>query len=139
VFGGHQALVLTEFGTGAPAGAGGLLGLQFLNMSRAVPRADLVLQGPAERQPLVLASDVRFGALRPAMPAWVAAPVGLELHVDGAAVSAYTQAWADTVASAEAEVIEGREHVVVYVGPAPSGTASSGLAPPRFVLIPSGE
>ena len=125
----------SPLGAGA-AGAEGPLGLQFLNASRAVVRADLVLQGTTERQPLTLANDVGFGALRPLVPARVAVPVALELHVDRAAVSAYTQAWADTVTSAEAGVmgVEG-ESLVVYVGPAPTVTADLGFAPPRFVSI----
>lgn len=140
LFGGYQALVLAEFGRGASAGAEGPLGLQFLNASRAVPRADLVLQGTTERQSVTLANDVRFGALRPTEPARVAAPVGLELHVDGAAVSTYTQAWADTLTSVEAAVMDvEREHLVVYVGPAPTVSADRGFAPPRFVSIASAE
>lgn len=137
LFGGYQGLVLAEFGAGAPTSADGSLGLQFLNASRAVARADLVLQGSNQRQPLTLANDVRFGALRPLVPARVAVPVGLELHVDGATSSTYTQAWAETGGAADASV--GRDHLVVYVGPAPSVASDSGFAPPRFVLIPSSE
>lgn len=139
LFGGYQALVLAEFGAGAPVGAEGPLGLQFLNASRAVPRAALILQGTTER-PLTLANDVRFGALRPLVPARVAVPVGLELHVDDASVSAYTQAWAETVTDPQPDLMGvERDHLVVYVGPAPHVTAVIGLAPPRFVLIPGAE
>ena len=62
-------------------------------------------------------------------------PVGLELHIQREQLSSYTQAWSDTLdGRGEGGAVLGRNHLVAYVGPLPSGNAV-GLAPPRFVLI----
>lgn len=131
LFESQQALVLAELAPG-PAGDG--LGIQFLNASRAVSRADLVLQGANQRQSMRLTNDVQFGAVRPRDSVSVAAPVGVELHVEGATPSSYTQPWADTVSSSGDPLVPGENHLLVFVGPAP-GSAASGVGQPRFVLI----
>lgn len=133
LFGSHRALVLAELGAGASLAANDL-SLRFLNASRAVRRADLVLQSNDSEQAFNLASDVRFGALRPLEPARVAEPLGLVLHADGDVVATYTQTWGDTLGSGAPNAESGGDYVVVYVGPAP-GTAAAVLAPPRFALI----
>jgi hypothetical protein len=131
-FGGFAALVLAEIASEAVAGSD-RLGLQFLNASRAVPRADLVLQNERGPAGAALGSDVPFGAVRPLSAAAVAEPIGLELHVQREQVSSYTQAWSDTPTTS-ADGVLGHNHLLAYVGPPPAGNIV-GLAPPRFVLI----
>lgn len=139
LFGGHHALVLAGYGSGEPVATDGNISLQFLNASRAVARSDLVLQGTSQRQLLAVANDVRFGSVRPPLPALVQEPAGLELHVDGAGTSSYTQAWASTFTQPDGDGPAATgAHLVVYVGPAPS-VAASGFAPPRFMLIPEAQ
>ncbi len=130
LFESQQALVLAELSDDRSGQDG--LGLQFLNASRAVSRADLVLQGDNDRESLSLSSDVQFGAVRPESSVLVAEPVGLELHVEAATRSSFTQPWSDTVASAD--LVPGN-YLVVYVGPEPGAFLPEGVAPPRFVLV----
>jgi hypothetical protein len=132
LFGGLAALVLAEISSESVAGAE-RLGLQFVNASRAVPRADLTLQEPSGPAGAPLGNDVPFGAVRPLRAAAVDVPVGLELHVQRERLSSYTQAWADTPIADGGDGL-GRNHLVAYVGPLPSGNVL-GLAAPRFVLI----
>jgi hypothetical protein len=131
LFESQQALILAELAS-EPAGDG--VGLQFLNASRAVARADLVLQGDSQRQSMRLTNDVQFGAIRPRDAVPVQEPVGVELHVDGATQSSYTQAWAGTVSTSGDPLVPGENHLLVFVGPAP-GAVAAGVAEPRFVLI----
>jgi hypothetical protein len=134
LFGGLSSLVLAEISSEGVA-AGNRLGLQFVNASRAISRADLTLQGPSGPAGAPLGSDVAFGAVRPSLAAAVEEPVGLELHIQRDQLSSYTQAWADTLGTLEeGSAVLGRNHLVAYVGPVPSGNVI-GLAPPRFVLI----
>jgi hypothetical protein len=134
LFGGFSSLVLAEISSESVAGSNEL-GLQFVNASRAVARADLTLQGPSGPAGAPLGNDVPFGAVRPAQAAAVAEPVGLELHLQREQLSSYTQAWSDTLeARGDVGAVLGRNHLVAYVGPVPTGNVV-GLAPPRFVLI----
>lgn len=135
LFGERQTLVLAEIADQVSPRVDAF-GLQFLNASRALPRADLVLQWESQRQSLRVSSDVGFAAVRPRDAASVDdEPVGLELHVRGEALSSFTQSWSDTVqASSAGTFTAGGNYLVVYVGPLP-GAASSGVNPPRFVLI----
>jgi hypothetical protein len=138
--GAHQRLVLTEFGSATSVEGETRFGLQFLNASRAVGRADLVLQGASQRQPVLLANDVEFGALRPRLVAIVDEPAGLELHIDGGEGSDYIQSWPDTLSWNRVDATAvGRNYLVVYVGPVPSVAADLGFAAPRFALIPATE
>lgn len=133
-FGASASLVLAEISSESVARSD-RLGLQFVNASRAVTRADLTLQGPAGPAGAPLGNDVPFGAVRPLLAAAVDEPVGLELHVQREQLSSYTQAWSETLhARGESGAVLGRNHLVAYVGPLPSGNLV-GLAPPRFVLI----
>jgi hypothetical protein len=133
LFASEQTIVLAEIAAEVVGGAG--VGLQFLNASRAVARADLVLQGESQRQSLRLSSDVQFGAVRPRNAAPVDIPVGVELHVQGAPQSSYTQPWIDTIGEGGGDALTvGENYLLVYVGPAP-GTLTEGVAPPRFVLL----
>jgi hypothetical protein len=133
LFASQQTIVLAEIASEVVGGAG--VGLQFLNASRAVTRADLVLQGQSQRQSLRLSSDVQFGAVRPRNAAPVDIPVGVELHVQGATQSSYTQPWSETIAAGGGDTLTaGENYLLVYVGPAP-GTLAEGVAPPRFVLL----
>ena len=135
-FGSYQSLILVEHRQQA-VDAELDLGLQFLSASRAVGRASVVLQGESQRQPVRLATDVQFGAVRPQAPATVEEPAGIELHVDGANRADYTQLWSDTLASAGVEAFELRgSHILAYVGPKPNVAADAGFAPARFVLLP---
>jgi hypothetical protein len=133
LFSSQHTVVLAEI---AAVGVGGrAVGLQFLNASRAVARADVVLQGDSQRQSLRLTSDVQFGVVRPRDAAPVQEPVGVELHVQGATQSSYTQAWSDTlVTSGSDPLAAGENYLLVYVGPAP-GSIVEGISPPRFVLL----
>jgi hypothetical protein len=135
LFGAQQGLVLAAIASELPAGGGGF-GLQLLNASRAVSRADLVLQWESLQEPLRVASDVGFGAVRPRDAAAVdAEPVGLELHVRGESLPSFTQAWSDTVQSSSTGAFAaGGNYLAVYVGPAP-GAAIEGVGAPRFVLV----
>jgi hypothetical protein len=130
LFGAQQALVLAEISDELTGEAG--LRLQFLNASRAVSRADLVLQGNTDRDSLRVTSDVQFGAVRPENSVLVEEPLGLELHVEAATQSSFTQPWSDTIASAG--VVAGN-YLLVYVGPEPSVSLPPGVAEPRFVLV----
>jgi hypothetical protein len=133
LFSSRHTIVLAEI---AAEGVGGAtVGLQFLNASRAVQRADVVLQGDSQRQSLRLTSDVQFGVVRPRDAAPVQEPVGVELHVQGATQSSYTQAWSDTLVTSGSDPLSaGENYLLVYVGPAPDAVIS-GVSPPRFVLL----
>src|SRR5690606_11837334 len=86
--GARHALILAEIPGQFAAGGG--FGLQFLNASRAVQRADLVLQWESQREPLRVSTDVGFAAVRPRDPARVDdEPVGLELHLRGDSRSSF--------------------------------------------------
>ena len=132
----HRALVLALI---APAGGADPrgFGLQFVNASRAVPRADVVLQGETPGQTVALSGDVQFGVVRPGNAASVlTAPVGIELHVDRATASSFTQLWTDTVPTSGEDALElGANYLLAYVGPRPGAVVSLGVAPPRFVLV----
>lgn len=131
LFESQRALVLAEL---ASELGGDGVGLQFLNASRAVSRADLVLQGNSPSQSMRLTNDVQFGAVRPRDAVPVQEPLGVELHVEGSTQSSYTQAWADTVRSSGDPLVLGENHLLVYVGPEPD-SAMPGVLEPRFVLI----
>jgi hypothetical protein len=135
LFGSHLALTFVELGASKPVDSP-FIGLQFLHASRAINRVDVLLQGTGPNASR-LAAEVPFGGLRPRAPAAFREPVGLELHGPGQALSAYTQAWSDTLSWSGVVPLElGRSYLLLYVGPAPSVAASSGFAPPRFVLVP---
>jgi len=131
-----QTLLLVEIPTQSIEGAA-RFGLQFLNASRAISRADVVLQGETQHTASVsLASEVSFGAVRPRAVATVEAPVGVELHIAASAEAAYTQLWTDTVTSGQLDPwVFGRSYLLVYVGPPPSLGSIVGLATPRFALV----
>lgn len=135
LFGTRQGLVLAEVAGELPSG-NATFGLQFLNASRALSRADLVLQWESLRQSLRVASDVGFGAVRPRDSAAIDdEPIGLELHVRGESIASFTQAWSDTVQSSSAGAFAaGGNYLAVYVGPLP-GAAIAGIGTPRFVLV----
>ena len=135
LFGTRQGLVLAEIASELPGDDTGF-GLQFLNASRALSRADLVLQWESLRQSLRVASDVGFGAVRPRDAAVIDdEPIGLELHVRGESIASFTQAWTDTVQSSSAGAFAaGGNYLAVYVGPLP-GAAIAGVGTPRFVLV----
>jgi hypothetical protein len=135
LFGTRQGLVLAEIASELP-GDEATFGLQFLNASRALSRSDLVLQWESLRQPLRVASDVGFGAVRPRDAAVIDdEPIGLELHVRGESIASFTQAWMDTVQSSSAGAFAaGGNYLAVYVGPLP-GVAIAGVGAPRFVLV----
>lgn len=137
VFGSSLALALAQIASGTIASGGGRFGLQFLNASRAVSRADVVLQGQTDQESRRLAEDVAFGAVRPRDAAPANEPVGVELHVEGASASSYTEVWADMVEAGGAPVEAGSNYLLVYVGPVP-GSGAGGVAPPRFVLLHGG-
>lgn len=144
LFGTRQALVLAQLSSELPADDA-TFGLQFLNASRALSRADLVLQWESLREPLRVAGDAGFGAVRPRDAAPIdAEPIGLELHVRGESLASVTQAWSDTVqASSSGDFAVGGNYLAVYVGPLP-GAAVAGVGSPRFVLVrgrslPSGD
>jgi len=135
LFGARQTLILAEIASQLAAD-GEVFGLQFLNASRALSRADLVLQWESQRQSLRVSSDVGFAAVRPRDAASVDdEPVGLELHVRGEALSSFTQAWSDTVqASSAGALATASNYLAAYVGPLPEAVVN-GVSPPRFVLI----
>jgi hypothetical protein len=144
LFGTRHGLVLAEIASELPADDA-TFGLQFLNASRALSRGDLELQWESLRQPLRVASDVGFGALRPRDAAVIDdEPIGLELHVRGESIASFTQSWMDTVQSSSAGAFAaGGNYLAVYVGPLP-GAAIAGVGTPRFVLVrgrslPSGD
>jgi hypothetical protein len=137
LFGSSQTLALAELDREIVAGEGSF-GLQFLNASRTVARADVVLQGELERDARRLTDDVEFGAIRPPDAVPANEPLGIELHVEGSVPSSYTQAWSDTLAAAgDLVVTAGDNYLLVYVGPVP-GSMAEPLAPPRFVLVHGG-
>jgi hypothetical protein len=133
-----QALLLVEVPT-QPIEGVTRFGLQFLNASRAISRAGVVLQGETQHTASVnLASEVSFGAVRPRDVATADVPAGIELRVAGSAQSDYTQLWSDTVTSSQLDPwVFGRSYLLVYVGPAPSLSSIPGLARPRFALVSS--
>lgn len=135
LFGSHLALTFVELGLPEPLDPT-FFGLQFLHASRGVNRVDVLLQGTGPNASR-LAAEVPFGGVRPRVVAAFREPVGLELHAAGQPLSAYTQAWSDTLSWSGLSPFElGRSYLLLYVGPAPSVGASSGFAPPRFVLVP---
>lgn len=135
LFGTRQGLILAEIASEFSSD-GASFGLQFLNASRALSRADLVLQWESLRQSLRVASDVAFAAVRPRDAAAVDdEPVGLELHVRGESIASFTQAWSDTVQSSSAGAFTAAgNYLAVYVGPLP-GAVTTGVGAPRFVLV----
>jgi hypothetical protein len=131
---GAAALLLAEISSEVVAGAD-RIGLQFINASRAVSRADLTLQSETGPASAPFGNDVPFGAVRPFQAAAVPEPIGVELHVRRERLPSYTQAWADAESATPLGSAElGRNHLLAYVGPLPAGSFV-GLAPPRFVLI----
>lgn len=112
-------------------------GVQFLNASRAITSADVVLQAESDSAESVsLANDVRFGALRPRTVVAVEEPIGVELHVQRAARADYVQSWADVLSASGLPAIEpGEAYLLVYLGPNPVSGSVEGVAPPRFVLV----
>jgi hypothetical protein len=134
LFGGRVGLVVAEISSELVAGPE-RVGLQFVNASRAVERADLTLQSETQQPSAPLGNDVPFGAVRPLQAADVAAPIGVELHVQRESSPSYVQAWSETLsADPSAAAVLGHNHLLAYVGPLPSANVP-GLAPPRFVLI----
>jgi hypothetical protein len=135
IFGSSQALALAEIGTEIVGAGGGNFGLQFLNASRALLRADVVLQGQTERESRRLAENVGFGAIRPRDSAPAEEPLGVELHVEGSSSSSYTEVWANMLeAAGGAPITVGENYLLVYIGPAPDSAAGD-VARPRFVLV----
>jgi hypothetical protein len=134
IFGSFQALALAEMGTEIVGSGDGNFGLQFLNASRALSRADVVLQGEIERDSRRLAENVGFGSIRPRDSAPANEPVGVELHVEGSSASSYTELWAAMLESGGGPITSGGNYLLVYVGPIP-GSAAGETAPPRFVLL----
>lgn len=133
-FGGAEALLVAEIAAEPVPGAD-RLGLQFVNASRAVERADVTLQNDRQEGAPPLGNDVTFGAVRPLRAALVAEPIGVELRVDRAQAPTFVEAWADTVTSAGADGdVLGHTYLLAYVGPLPTAT-TPGLAAPRFVLV----
>lgn len=131
-FGSAQALVLVQISS-EPVAGDDRLGLQFVNASRVIDRADLTLENDRQQAPAPLGSDVPFGVVRPFRAAAVAEPVGVELHVRREPLPSYTQAWVDTPGASAATVL-GHNHLLAYVGPLPPINVL-GLNPPRFVLV----
>lgn len=132
----QRALAFVE--TGSRRSIPGLdLNLQFLNASRALSAADIVLQGVSQgSQSVSLANEVRFGALRPREPVAVRAPAGIELHGSNAERADYVQSWDDTLSLSGIDSIDGeRSYLLIYLGPHPSASAQPGLASPRFLLV----
>jgi len=136
LFGSYQATILVELGR-EPSQPAPYFGLQFLNASRAIGSAEVMLQGQNQAtQSVRLSSSVPFGALRPRAVTSVLEPVGIELRLAGGQGADYVQTWEDTLLqSSEGALEPGQRYALVYVGPLPSG-AVVGFAPPRFVLIP---
>lgn len=136
LFGAYSATTLVELGR-EPSQPAPYFGLQFLNASRAIGSAEVMLQGQNQTtQSVRLASVVPFGALRPRAVTSVLEPVGVELRLAGGEGADYVQTWEDTLAqSSEGALEPGKRYALVYVGPLPS-TGAAGFAPPRFVLIP---
>jgi len=136
LFGSYSATSLVELGR-EPSQPAPYFGLQFLNASRAIGSAEVMLQGQNQTtQSVRLASSVPFGALRPRAVTSVLEPVGIELRLASGEGADYVQTWADTLAQSSAGALEpGERYTLVYVGPLPSASAV-GFAPPRFVLIP---
>jgi hypothetical protein len=134
LFASHLALTFVELAPSEPLEPASF-GLQFLHASRGINRVDVLLQGIGANASR-LAAEVPFGGVRPRAMAAFREPVGLELHGAGQALSAYTQAWSDTLSWSGLSPFElGRSYLVLYIGPAPSVAASAGFAPPRFVLV----
>jgi hypothetical protein len=137
LFGSYQAITSVKLGSEASQPAP-YFGLQFLNASRAVGNAEVILQGANQTVPSVrLASAVPFGALRPRAVTSVLAPIAVELHVAGAERADYVQTWDDAVAQGVGAIEPGRRYALVYVGPL-SAAIAEGFSTPRFVLIPGG-
>lgn len=136
LFGSYQATTLVELGR-EPSQPAPYFGLQFLNASRAIDGAEVMLQGQNQTtQSVRLASAVPFGALRPRAVTSVLEPVGIELRLAGGDGADHVQSWEDTLAqSVEGGLEPGQRYALVYVGPLPSSTAV-GFAPPRFALLP---
>jgi hypothetical protein len=135
IFGSALALALAEIGPEIVGAEGGNFGLQFLNASRALLRADVVLQGQTEREARRLAENVGFGAIRPRDSAPADEPVGVELHVEGSSSSSYTEVWANMLeAAGGTPIAPGETYLLVYIGPVP-GSSAGEVAPPRFVLV----
>ena len=136
VLGSYRALVLALIAPAGRADPRGF-GLQFVNASRGVARADVVLQGETPDQTVALSGDVQFGVVRPGSAASVLTlPVGIELHVDRSTTPSFTQLWTDTVPTSGEDAIElGANYLLAYVGPRPGAVVSLGVAPPRFVLV----
>jgi hypothetical protein len=134
LFGSRRGFVLAPIAEQRVGGAD-TIGLQFVNASRAVSRADVVLQNDSQRQSTSLGGDIPFGAVRPSSVTAVTPPIGVELHVERATLSSYTEPWSETLASAGAEgLASGQNYLLVYVGPLPEA-ATPGISPPRFVLV----
>jgi hypothetical protein len=137
LFGSRRALVLAQIGEQQVGGAD-TIGLQFVNASRAVSSAGVVLQNDSQPPSTALGGDVPFGAVRPSNATAVVPPVGVELHVDRATLSSYTETWSETLASSNAdELASGENYLLVYVGPLPAAV-TPGVSPPRFVLVRGG-
>jgi hypothetical protein len=134
LFGSRRGLVLAPIADQRVGGAD-TIGLQFVNASRAVSRADVVLQNDSQRQSTSLGGDIPFGAVRPSIATAVTPPVGVELHVERATLSSYTELWSKTLASSGADgVASGENYLLAYVGPLPEAV-TPGISPPRFVLV----
>lgn len=134
--------LLVEFATGTlddPA----YIGLQFLNASRALGRADMLLQGQDPNQPpRALANQVPFGALRPARVTAVEVPLALQLQAGGGAGSTFLESWRDALAASGLDGAPlNHDYLLLFVGPNPSldptTLLAAGLAPPGLVLLPA--
>lgn len=132
-FGSSRGLVFVQIA--APTAAGpDSVGLQFVNASRAVARAGVVLQSETGQNPVVLGDEVPFGAVRPPSPAIVREPIGVEL-LQTVTRSGFTQLWQDALEAGGApSAAPGASYLLAYLGPAP-GPQPDGVSPPRFVLI----
>lgn len=135
LFGVRSELVLVEFGLELPEGTGSF-GLQFLNASRSLGPADLLLQVGLPEVSVPFVSGVGFGVLRPRAVATVEQPFALELRGRGSNVVAYSQSWTDTLQAGSLELEPGKNYLLASIGPLPRADGT-GASAPRLVLIPA--
>lgn len=135
LFGVRSELVLVEFGLEL-ADDTGSFGLQFLNASRSLGPADLLLQVGLPEVSVPFVSGVGFGVLRPRAVAAVEQPFALELRGRGTNVPPYSMSWTDTLQAASLELQPGRNYLLASIGPLPRADGS-GASAPRLVLIPA--
>lgn len=135
LFGVRSELVLVEFGLELTED-GSSFGLQFLNASRSLGPADLLLQVGVPEASIPFVSGVSFGVLRPRAVATVEQPFALLLRGRGSNVAPYSQSWMDTLQAGSLELHPGRNYLLASIGPLPRADGS-GASAPRLVLIPA--